>query len=575
MRRVADVIRLIAMKHPKVQQTVLLLLLTVQMSVYGQLPLTNNMAASGVLGQLDFTSGTFGTTTSKLHAPSGVAVDPTTGKLFVVDRYNNRVLRWSSNDKMTNGSAAEAVFGQPDFVTASSGLSSTKMNDPLRAHVDASGRLWVSDYLNNRVLRFDNASSKITGAAADGVLGQLNFTTNSSGTTAGKMNGAVGVFVDQAGRLWVTDRLNHRVLRFDDAAAKANGANADGVLGQADFTTGTSGLSSTKMNRPMGVYADTAGRLWVCEDNNNRAIRFDAAATKPNGASADGVLGQPNFTTNTINASRNGVGNLRGVFGDPAGRLYLVDESNHRVVIFLNAAAKPNGADADLVLGVPDLNGSPIIQQEVYDPSTLNYLLFIPRDSTAVVAGKFPLIITLHGIGERGSELWRVKGEGLPKILDGYNSFPFIVVSPQCPSSTEWYYNDGIQALLNKMIDSVIARYPVDTNRIYLTGLSMGGIGTLDIAIRYPRRFAAILPIAFRIELGWNVCALTNIPMWAFHGAMDPVIPLNRAQSVIDTLMGCGANPTFTVYQDLYHDAWTRTYNNPAVYNWLLTKRRQ
>ena len=562
------------MKNVKAQLTFLFLSLMASLSSYSQSPLSNNMSASGVLGQLDFTTRTAGTSSGLLQAPSGVAVDLTTGKLFVVDRYNNRVLRWSSSDKMTNGSAAEAVLGQQDFVTASSGLSSTRMSDPLRAYVDASGRLWVSDYVNNRVLRFDNASSKATGSPADAVLGQLNFTTSSSGTTAGKMNGPVGVFVDGAGRLWVTDRLNHRVLRFDNAAAKPNGANAEGVLGQPDFTTGSSGLSATKMNRPMGVFADTAGRLWVCEDNNNRAIRFDAAAAKPNGAPADGVLGQPDFTTNVPNASRNGVSNLRGVFGDAAGRLYLVDESNNRIVIFSNAAAKANGADADLVLGAPDLNGSPIIQQEVYDPTTLNYLLFTPRDSSAVIAGKFPLIITLHGIGERGSELWRVKGEGLPKILDGYNSFPFIVVSPQCPSTTEWYYNDGIQALVNKLIDSVIARYPVDTNRIYLTGLSMGGIGTLDLAIRYPQRFAAIMPIAFRIEPGWNVCALTNIPTWAFHGALDPIIPLSRAQGVIDTLRGCGGNPTFTIYPDLYHDSWTRTYNNPAVYDWLLTRIR-
>lgn len=558
-------------KHKAVQCTLLLLL---SGSAYAQLPLSNNMPASGVLGQPDFSTNTFGTTSSTLQAPSGVAIDSTTGKLFVVDRYNNRVLRWSSAAKMTNGSAAEAVLGQPNFVTGSSGISSTKFNDPLRAYVDAAGRLWVGDYANNRVLRFDNASTKATGSAADGVLGQPDFTTRSSGTTAGTMNGAVGVFVDAAGRLWVADRLNHRVLRFDNAAAKTNGANADGVLGQSNFTTGTSGLSSTKMNRPMGVYADVAGRLWVCEDDNNRAIRFDNAAAKPNGAAADGVLGQPDFTSNATNTTQNGVSNLRGVFGDAAGRLYLTDESNNRIMIFNNAAAKANGANADFVLGQPNFTETPIVQQEVYDPSSLNYLLFRPRDTSAVIAGKFPLIITLHGIGERGSELWRVKGEGLPKILDGYNSFPFIVVSPQCPSTTEWYYNDGIQVLLNKLIDSVIARYSVDTNRIYLTGLSMGGIGTLDLAIRYPQRFAAIIPIAFRIEPGWNVCALTNIPMWAFHGAVDPIITLNRAQSVITALIACGGNPTFTIYPDLYHDSWTRTYNNPAIYDWLLSHTR-
>jgi predicted peptidase len=216
---------------------------------------------------------------------------------------------------------------------------------------------------------------------------------------------------------------------------------------------------------------------------------------------------------------------------------------------------------------------NPIIQQEIYDPSTLNYLLFMPRDTTAVENGKYPLIITLHGIGERGSDLWKVKNEGLPKILDGNNTFPFIVVSPQCPSTTEWYYNDGVQQLVNKMIDSVIARYPVDTNRIYLTGLSMGGIGTLDLAIRYPKRFAALIPIAFRIEDGWDLCTIKDIPMWAFHGEKDNTIPFSKAQTVINILNVCGGNPKFTTYSDLYHDSWTRTYNNPDIYTWLLTQK--
>ena len=563
-----------SMNRFRILSATLLLTAATGASVYSQPPLSNNMPASGVLGHFDFTTSSFGTTASSLRAPAGVAVDPVTGKLFVVDRYNNRVMRWGSADKRTNGSAAEAVLGQSDFVTGSSGVSSTKLNDPLRATVDGSGRLWVSDYANNRVLRFDNASSKPSGSAADGVLGQRDFGTRTSGTAAGTLNGPVGVFADGGGRVWVTDRLNHRVLRFDNAAAKDNGANADGVLGQADFTTGTSGLSSTKMNRPMGVYADVMGRLWICEDDNNRALRFDGAAKKANGAAADGVLGQPDFTTNVKRYSRNGVSNLRGVSGDEAGRVYLVDESNHRVLVFNHAAEQPNGAFADVVLGQPDFGDNPIIQQEIYDPSTLNYLLFMPRETTAVVNRTFPLIVSLHGIGERGSDLWKVKGEGLPKILDGNNTFPFIVVSPQCPSTTEWYYNDGVQLLVNRLIDSVIVRYPVDTNRIYLTGLSMGGIGTLDLAIRYPRRFAALLPIAFRIEPGWDLCVIKDIPMWAFHGAKDPVISLTNAQSVITALIACPGDPLFTIYPDLYHDAWTRTYNNPAVYDWLLTKTK-
>jgi DNA-binding beta-propeller fold protein YncE/predicted esterase len=540
-----------------------------------QTPLFNNMPANGVLGQANFTSNLPGTTSSALNSPSGVAVDPTTGKLFVVDRYNNRVLRWSSSAKMTNGSAAEAVLGQPDFNTVSSGTVSSKFNDPLRAFVDSAGRLWVSDYLNNRVLRFDNASFSANGPSADAVLGQPDFTTISGSTTANKMKGPVGVFVDRTGRLWVTDRLNHRLLRFDNASSKTNGAAADGVLGQSDFVTGTSGLSAAKMNRPMGVFADASDHLWVCEDDNNRVSRFDSASSKPNGANADGVLGQPDFTTNLRSLSRNGVGNVRGVYGDATGRLYLVDESSNRILVFNHAAERPNGAFADYVFGQADFGSDPNLQQEVYDVSTLNYLLFMPRVTTAAVSGKYPLIISLHGIGERGSDLWKVKGEGLPKILDGNNTFPFIVVSPQCPSTTEWYYTDGVQQKMNQLIDSLITRYPVDTSCIYLTGLSMGGIGTLDLAIRYPNRFAALMPIAFRIEDGWDLCKIKDIPMWAFHGELDNIIPFWKAQNVINTLISCGGNPAFTTYPDLYHDSWTRTYNNPAVYDWLLTKKKQ
>ncbi|NWF90082.1 MAG: dienelactone hydrolase family protein [Ignavibacteriaceae bacterium] len=559
----------------KIIHTIIFLLIILCAWINAQTPLFNNMPANGVLGQSVFTTNQSGTSSILLNSPSGVAVDPTTGKLFVADRYNNRILRWSTLSKMENGSPAEAVLGQSDLITSSSGISASKLNDPLRVFIDSTGCLWVSDYLNNRVLRFDNASSKPTGAPADGVLGQPDFNSNISGTSASKMKGPVGVFVDGKGRLWVADRLNHRVLRFDGASLKSNGAPADGVLGQQDFTTGTSGLSNTKMNRPMGVYLDLEDNLWVCEDDNNRAIRFDNVSSKLNGAAADGVLGQPDFNTNLKKNSRDGVSNLRGVYGDAAGRLYLVDESNHRVLVFNHAASKPNGAFADYVLGQPDFGSDPIIQQEVYDASTLNYLLFMPRDTFAAENGKYPLIISLHGIGERGNDLWKVKNEGLPKILDGKNDFEFIVVSPQCPSTTEWYYNDGIQEKLDKMIDSVINRYPVDTNRIYLTGLSMGGIGTLDLAIRYPKRFAALIPIAFRIEDGWDLCKIKDIPLWGFHGQKDDIIPISKAQSVINALNSCGGNPLFTIYPDLYHDSWTRTYNNPDIYTWLLTKRKQ
>jgi DNA-binding beta-propeller fold protein YncE/predicted esterase len=550
-----------------------LLLVILTGAAVSQSPLRNHLPADGVLGQSNFTGNQPAAGSAGLNSPSGVAVDKATGKLFVVDRYNNRVLRWGSAEKMKNGSTAEAVFGQPDFNTVTSGVSASKFNDPLRVSIDAGGRMWVSDYLNNRVLRFDNAANAQSGSPASAVLGQADFTSKAGSATAAGMNGPAGVFADSKGNLWVADRLNHRVLKFAGASSKQSGARADAVLGQPDFSTSSSGVSAVKMNRPMGVYADSDDHLWVCEDDNNRVIRFDSASVKENGAPANGVLGQPDFTTNTKNYSRNGVSNIRGVYGDEAGRLYIVDESNNRILVFNHAASLQNGAYADYVLGQSDFGSNPIIQQEVYDPASLNYLLFMPRSAAAVVDGKYPLIISLHGIGESGSDLWKVKGEGLPQILDGKNDFPFIVVSPQCPSSTEWYY-DRTDIKINRLIDSVIARYPVDTNRIYLTGLSMGGIATLDMAIRYTYRFAAIIPIAFRTEPGWNICALKDMPVWAFHGKLDPVIPFDVAQGVINSLISCGGNPTFTVYPDLYHDSWTRTYANQAIYDWLLTKKK-
>jgi hypothetical protein len=213
----------------------ILFLLTFNLSINAQVPLSNFMPANGVLGTTDFVTNTNYTapSTTTLAEPFCVAIDPTTGKLFVADRDNRRVLRWSSVNKLIDGSSAEVVFGQPDFVTRTAntgGLSAASMNNPNSVFVDANGTLWVADRDNHRVLRFDNASTKTTGANADGVLGQPNFTSNTSGTTAALLSAPTSVFVDGSGRLWVADKDNNRVVRFDNAATKPNGSNADGVL---------------------------------------------------------------------------------------------------------------------------------------------------------------------------------------------------------------------------------------------------------------------------------------------------------------------------------------------------------
>lgn len=314
----------------------------------------NGAAAEGVLGQLDFITSTSGVTISKFNGPNGVFFDNRNGKIWVADRANHRVLRFSSANAYITGGEAELVIGQPDFVTSTSGLNASKMNTPICVVVDGNGTLWVSEYTNNRVTRWDDADNLVNGDTADGVLGQPDFTTNSAATSQSKFSGPAGIFVEANGNLWVSNFNIHRVLRFQNAASLANGANADLVLGQPDFITGSSGLSSTKMNNANGVYIDNFGNLWVSEFTNRRVLKFNNVTSLVNGAAADVVLGQPDFTTNTANTTQNGFGSVRWVTGDIQGNLYVVQESNNRISVFSLANSLTNGANAEYVIGQPD-----------------------------------------------------------------------------------------------------------------------------------------------------------------------------------------------------------------------------
>jgi DNA-binding beta-propeller fold protein YncE len=316
------------------------------------LTISDGMAASLVLGQPNFTSGSPGTSQTAMNSPYDVAVDPTTGKIFVVERQNHRVLRFAAAGSLTNGATAEAVLGQPNFTSNGTSNAANGMNQPMGIDVDSAGRLWVADAVNNRVLRFDNAAIKANGANADGVLGQPGFGSSGQAVTQNGMYMPQEVQIDSAGRLWVAEYGNSRVTRFDNAAAKANGANADGVLGQPDFTTSTAGLTANKIAYPWGLYVDSGGRLWL-PDQNNRVLRFDNAAAKANGANADGVLGQPDFTSNTAATTQNGMNFPTGVSGDDSiGRIYVSESwGNNRVLVFDNAASLANGANASYVIG--------------------------------------------------------------------------------------------------------------------------------------------------------------------------------------------------------------------------------
>ena len=317
------------------------------------LTLNNDQAATSALGQANFTGHLIiSTGTIGLYNPSSVAVDPTSGKVFVADTAHNRVMRFASLDALSNAAAADGVFGQSSFYYGEPNTSPGGMNSPQGVVVDSGGRLWVADTYNNRVLRFDHASSKSNGAYADGVLGQPDFYSGSMATTRQGMCRPIGVVADFAGRLWVTDTCNGRVLRFDNAASLANGANASGVLGKPDFTTPDSySVSKTAMYQPVGITVDSMGRLWVSDRADNRVLRFDNAASLPNGSPATGVLGQPGFTSSTSATSQNGMHCPFGVTIDSSGRLWVADSCNNRVLGFGNVTLLKNGANASIVLG--------------------------------------------------------------------------------------------------------------------------------------------------------------------------------------------------------------------------------
>jgi predicted peptidase len=198
-----------------------------------------------------------------------------------------------------------------------------------------------------------------------------------------------------------------------------------------------------------------------------------------------------------------------------------------------------------------------------------DFLLYLPAGFHAHSERKYPLLIFLHGSGESGHDLEAVKAQGPPKIVESRPDFPFIMASPQ--ASESWRGFDPVA--LNAMLDELIVRLPIDTARIYLTGLSMGGQGIYAWASQNPERFAAIAPVS-----GWGnpqgACRLKHIPVWAFHGAKDDVVPLLRDQAMVDAINECGGNAKMTIYPNVGHDAWTPAYANPDLFSWLLAQRR-
>ena len=304
---------------------------------------TGGITADRVYGQPNFTSGApnnGGISAGSLNAPNGIAID-STGKVYISDAFNNRILVYPADS-----TTATEVYGQPDFKSSkpnNGGLSASSLSSPNALALDSSDGLYVADFNNNRVLYFP-AGQK----TASRVYGQSSFTTSTSGTTATTTNQPIGVGVAADGGILVADYGNNRVLYYPAGSPNTDAA-ASRVYGQTAFTTRASGAGTTGLNSPTGVVADAAGNVYVADYDNNRVVVYPAGSPA-SGASASRVYGQLDFTT--ISCVHPGAATLCQPVGLSIGAnnlLTVADSGNNRALTY-----PTTGTTATRVYGQPD-----------------------------------------------------------------------------------------------------------------------------------------------------------------------------------------------------------------------------
>jgi predicted peptidase len=242
-----------------------------------------------------------------------------------------------------------------------------------------------------------------------------------------------------------------------------------------------------------------------------------------------------------------------------------------KVSDFPDPSAAVTGQHAYLKRILPDSTN------QIKKAATINFLFYLPDTYGKDPEKKWPLILFLHGMGERGENLELLKKHPLPKTMEQQKDFPCIVVSPQLPLDKRLW--DDMIDPIKELLEQVRTKYSVDTNRVYGTGFSMGGAGTWNFALRYPHYFAAIVPIAGaykfrRKEIPDNIGELKDLPIWAFHGEKDEAVKSWQTEILADALTACGNNIRFTLYPESGHSqSWIQAYSDPELYTWLFQQR--
>ncbi len=195
-----------------------------------------------------------------------------------------------------------------------------------------------------------------------------------------------------------------------------------------------------------------------------------------------------------------------------------------------------------------------------------SYLIYRP-EGYCQAGPSFPLIVFLHGAGETGSDLDKLKGPCLTDYIDGVEPFPFVVVSPQTPE------HGWKPELLDRFLETVLKQWNVDTNRVYLSGFSMGGRGAWSWAAHSPQRFAAVVPLA-GVGCPEEAEQLKNLPIRVFHGEEDDIIDKKYSEEMYEALKPLGTDIQLTIFRGVKHGCRLHTYSNPKLFEWLLKQRR-
>jgi predicted peptidase len=214
------------------------------------------------------------------------------------------------------------------------------------------------------------------------------------------------------------------------------------------------------------------------------------------------------------------------------------------------------------------------VQYYLHGSTRVGYLLHVPSSNPDETRRRMPVILFLHGAGERGDDPTRLTLYGLTKVLETNTTLPFIVVSPQCPED-QWWVADPPTTM--GLLDHVIAHHFGDDRRVYLTGASMGGYGAWMLGALHSERFAAVVPVCgVALVNPSDVCDLKNTPVWALHGTGDDTVPHEQTERMVEVLRTCGGEPQVTYVEGAGHELGTTAYEDPALFAWLLqhTKRK-